>query len=197
MPKFPTFPTLYDELKTVSISFLKSHKYLEPGVFRGGTITWSRNGNKTGSISIATNTNIESPYLELDYRCNGNPINYRVQLVSIPSNLGKGVVWFFICPRTGKRCRKLHCADTYFYHRSAFRGCYYEKQVQSHHYRNIEKQFGFLFGNDKLYEEIYSKHFKKQYNGKPTKRYLKLLKQVEADEKNSDNYLQLYKALKV
>jgi len=197
MPKPYTSPILYDELKTVSISFLKSHKYLEPGVFKGGTITWSRNGVETGNISIKVNTFSENPYMELDYKCNQTPINYRVQLVSIPSNLGKGVVWFFICPRTGKRCRKLHCADTYFYHRSAFRGCFYEKQVQSHKYRNLGKQFGLLFGIDKVYEEIYSKHFKKHYNGKPTKRYLKLLKQVEVDKDNSDNYLQLYRALKV
>jgi len=27
-------------------------------------------------------------------------------------------------------------------------------------------------------EELYSKHFKTHYNGKPTKRYLKLLKQI-------------------
>jgi len=78
-----------------------------------------------------------------------------------------------------------------------FRGCFYEKQVQSQGYRRLGKQFGLLFGIDKVYEEIYSKHFKKQYNGKPTKRYLKLLKQVETYEENSDNYLQLYRALKV
>jgi hypothetical protein len=119
MPKFPTFPTIYDNCKTVSISDLKRWEYLKPNQFKSGLITWSINGNKSGSISIRTNTNSENPYLELDYKCNETPINYRVQLVSIPSNLGKGVVWFFICPRTGKRCRKLHLADIYFYHRSA------------------------------------------------------------------------------
>jgi len=54
-----------------------------------------------------------------------------------------------------------------------------------------------LFGIDKVCEEIYSKHFKKQYDGKPTKRYLKLLKKAEVYEKNSDNYLRLYRTLKV
>ena len=29
-----------------------------------------------------------------------------------------------------------------------------------------------------IYEELYSKHFKTHYNGKPTKRYLKLMKQI-------------------
>jgi len=98
MPKHPTFPTLYDECKSISISDLKRWEYFKPNQYKSGVITWSRNGDKTGSISIAVNTHSESPYMELDYRCNKAPINYRVQLVSIPSNLGKGVVWFFICP---------------------------------------------------------------------------------------------------
>jgi len=165
MQKLPAFPTLYNECKIISISDLKRWGYLIPNQWKRGTITWSRNGNKTGSISIAINTLAENPYMVLDYTCNKVPINYSVQLVSIPSNLGKGVVWFFICPRTGKRCRKLHCADTYFYHRSAFRGYFYEKQVQSLGYRKLEKQFGLLYGIDKVYQEINSKHFKKITKG--------------------------------
>ena len=89
MPKPCSFPTLYDNLKTVSISFLAKHGYLKPNQWQSGTITWSRNGNKTGSISICVSTEPESPYLELDYKCNEAPINYRVKLVSVRSNLGK------------------------------------------------------------------------------------------------------------
>lgn len=35
---------------------------------------------------------------------------------------------------------------------------------------------------DKLYSELYSKHFTKYYNGKPTKKYLKLKKQIQKAE---------------
>ncbi|MEI6489713.1 MAG: hypothetical protein WCP52_12165 [Bacteroidota bacterium] len=187
MPKPQTFPTLFDQLKTVSISFLKKHGYLKPNQWQSGTITWSRNGNKTASISIWVNIQSENSYLQLDYKFNDTPINYRVQLVSIPSNFGKGVVWFFVCPYTGKRCRKLYLADTYFYHRSAFSGCMYEKQTYSYKNRWLGKQLDKLFGCEIAYEEIYSKHFKKTYNGKPTKRYLKLLKQVKAGEGISED----------
>ncbi|HEV8515975.1 MAG TPA: hypothetical protein VGQ59_21995 [Cyclobacteriaceae bacterium] len=180
MPKFPTFPTLFDDCKTISISDLKRWKYLEPNTWQNGTITWSRNGNRTGRISITINTYKENPYIELDYKCNGNPINYRVQLITITSNLGRGVIWFFVCPATGMYCRKLYLVDTYFYHRTAFRGCMYEKQTQSHYSRNLGKQFDRFFGSDKAYELIYSKHFKKKYGGKFTKRYLKLLRRIEA-----------------
>jgi hypothetical protein len=105
-----------------------------------------------------------------------------VQLISVPSNLGKGVVWYFVCPHTGKRCRKLYLADTYFYHRSAFKGCMYEKQTLSKRTRNWDKHFSYLYLTDKIYQQINAKHFKKTYSGKPTKKYLKLTKRIERAE---------------
>lgn len=190
MPKSPTFPTLYDELKTVSISFLKQYGYLKLNQWQSGTITWSRNGNTTGSISISVNTQSENPYLELDYKCNEVKVNYKVKLVSNPSNLGKGVVWYFLCPKTGKRCRKLYLVGTYFYHRKAFNGCMYEKQTQSKKYRQIEKAFGAYFQSDNLYKQLYKKHFKKQYSGKPTKLYLKIMEQIRQGEQITDKQIQ-------
>lgn len=182
MPKPSTYPTLFDECLQVSISFLTRHGYLKPNQWQSGTIAWSRNGNKTASIAIRVSTQSDSPYLELDYKNNGTPINYRVQLASAPSNLGKGFVWYFICPRTGKRCRKLYLADTYFYHRSAFMGCMYEKQTQSKRSRRLHKLLGACFRTDELFEQLNKKHFKKQYAGKPTKKYLKLIRQIEHAE---------------
>lgn len=182
MPRPHTLPTLFDDLKTVSISFLSKHGYLKPNNRQSGSITWSRDGNKTGSISINVNTQPESSYLELDYKCNEVPIKYRVQLVSTPSNLGKGVVWFFICPSTGKRCRKLYLKDAYFQHRSALKGCMYEKQTQSKKNRQFFKTMGIYFQTDQLFEQLYKKHFKKQYAGRATKKYLKLSQQIQRAE---------------
>jgi hypothetical protein len=190
MPKPHTFPTLFDDLKVVSISYLTKYGYLKPNQWQSGTITWSSNGIKTGSISIQVNTRSEQPYIELDYKCNEAPINYRVQLFSAPSNLGKGVVWYFVCPRTGKRCRKLYLADTYFYHRSAFRGCMYEKQTQSKKSRYLDKTLGIYLQTDQLFEQLYKKNFKKQYAGKPTKKYLKLTQQIQIAEVISFNILE-------
>jgi hypothetical protein len=33
-----------------------------------------------------------------------------------------------------------------------------------------------------LFEQLYKKHFKKQYAGKPTKKYLKLTQQIQTAE---------------
>lgn len=91
------------------------------------------------------------------------------------------------------RCRKLYFADTYFYHRSAFNGCMYEKQTQSKKSRYLDKTLGEYFRTEQLYELLYKKHFKKHYAGKPTKRYLKLTQQIKRAE--SISYHEIERAL--
>lgn len=182
MPKPHTFPTLFDEVKTVSISFLTKHRYLKLNQWQSGTITWSSNGNKTGSISIQVNTHSEQPYIELDYKYRDEPRNYKVYLTSTPSNLNRGEIWYFICPQTKKRCRKLYSIGGYFLHREAFNGCMYESQTQSKKYRQLDKTLGAYFKSDNLYSELYKKNFKKTYAGKPTKKYLRIMEQIQKAE---------------
>ena len=182
MPKPHTFPTLFDEVKTVSISFLTKHRYLKPNQWQSGTLNWSRNGNPTGSISIQVNTHSEQLYIELDYKYRDEPRNYKVYLTSTPSNLNRGEIWYFICPQTNKRCRKLCSIGGYFLHREAFNGCMYETQTQSKKYRQLDKTLGAYFKSDNLYSELYKKNFKKTYAGKPTKKYLRIMEQIQKVE---------------
>lgn len=182
MPKPYTFPTLFDEALQLSITKLKEWQYLNPEQIISGTLTWSRNGNKTGSISIKVNTQNEYPYIELDYKYDDEPRNYKIQLVSVPSNLGKGLIWYFLCPQTNKRCRKLYLIGGYFLHREAFNGCMYKIQTQSKKYRQMDKTLRAYFKSDELYSQIYKKHFKKYYAGKPTKKYLQIMEQIQKTE---------------
>ena len=182
MPKPHTFPTLYNEALQISISKLKEWEYLNPEQIKSGTITWSRNGSQTGRISIQVNTHSEQPYIELDYKYRDEPRKYKVYLTSTPSNLNKGEIWYFICPQTKKRCRKLYSIGGYFLHREAFNGCMYETQAQSKKYRELDKTLGAYFEIDNLYSELYKKNFKKTYAGKPTKKYLRIMEQIQKAE---------------
>jgi len=182
MPKPSTFPTLYNEALQISVSKLKEWQYLNPEQIKNGTLTWNKNGNQTGSISIQVNTHSEQPYLELKYKYRDELRNYKVRLVSMPSNLGKGVIWYFLCPQTNKRCRKLYSIGGNFLHREAFNGCMYEKQTQSKKYRQLDKTLMAYFRTDDLYNQLYQKHFKKTYAGKLTKKYLRLMKQIQKAE---------------
>ena len=182
MPKPHTFPTLYNEALQIHISKLKGWGYLDPKQIKSGTVNWSRNGNPTGSISIQANTYSEKPYIELDYKYKDEPRNYKVYLTSTPSNLNRGEIWYFICPQTKKRCRKLYSIGGYFLHREAFNGCMYETQTQSKKYRQLDKTLGVYFKSDNLYSELYKKNFKKTYAGKPTKKYLRIMEQIQKAE---------------
>ena len=185
MPKPHTFPTLFNEALQISISKLKEWKYLNRNQLKSGTLSWSRNGNPTGSISVRVNTGSEQPYIELDYKYKDEPRNYKIRLISMPSNLGKGHIWYFLCPQTNKRCRKLYSIGGYFLHREAFNGCMYQSQTQTKKWREMEKVYGCYFDIEKWYEELHKKHFKKFYNGKPTKRYLRLMEKIEKAERIS------------
>lgn len=182
MPKPHTFPTLYNEALQIHISKLKVWGYLNPEQIKSGTLNWSRNGNPIGSISIQVNTHSEQPYIELDYKYRDEPRNYKVYLTSTPSNLNRGKIWYFICPQTKKRCRKLYSIGGYFLHREAFNGCMYETQTQSKKYRQLDKILGAYFKSDNLYSELYKKNFKKSYAGKPTKKYLRIMEQIQKAE---------------
>lgn len=66
----------------------------------------------------------------------------------------------------------------------------YEQQTKSHKARNLDKTFGKLFKAEDLHEKIYSKHFKSHYAGKPTKKYLQLLKGIKQTENLTVNDFQ-------
>jgi hypothetical protein len=175
--KFPTFPTLYDEVLQLNISKLRDWGYLTDS--KKGAIKWSYNGEDNNSMSIETNANIAHPYIELNYKFNSEPIKYKVKLVTVSSNLGKGLIWYFLCPYTNKRCRKLYLLNGYFLHREAIPGCMYESQTKSKRWRLIIKHWDKSFKIEEAYEQLYGKHFKSHYAGKPTKRYIQLMKRIE------------------
>ena len=176
MPKTHTFPTLYNEALQIHISKLKGWGYLDPKQIKSGTLNWSRNGNPTGSISIQVNTHSKQPYIELDYKYRDEPRNYKVYLTSTLSNLNRGEIWYFICPQTKKRCRKLYLIGGYFLHREAFNGCMYEKQTYSKKNRLYFRQLQILFDEENDLCKSNKKHNKTFYKGKPTKRLLKTMK---------------------
>ena len=178
MPKPYTFPTLFDEVKSVSITNLRKWGYLKPNRWFRNTISWSRNGQKTASIGIEVNTKAEEPHIVLDYNYGEKPVRYTVKLVSVPSNIGKGEVWYFLCPFIKKRCRVLYSVGELFLHRDACKGYMYEKQTYSQQNRDKVRLWEKLFISDNLYKELHSKHFIKTYAGRPTKRYIKLMRGI-------------------
>ncbi|MDR6403964.1 MULTISPECIES: hypothetical protein [Chryseobacterium] len=181
MGRWSNTPYEVESLKRITIADLKKLGYLQPNVRVSQNIFWTNQyGERTGAITVIIDTTETDGYITFDYTYNqSKKVNYKVRLITRPSNLGNSLLWFFVCPSTQKVCRKLHLNSGYFLHRTAFSDVYYEKQLQSKKWRGWEKTFG-SYLDDKLYEELHKKHFKKYYNGKPTKKYLQLMKKLNA-----------------
>lgn len=168
MAKYPTYPTCLDEVIKITLRSLRQMLRSRRPTSR--ILSWSRNGEPSGSLSVLTDT--DNRHIELRYLSNGKPISYRVNLESRPSNLGIGRVWYFICPATGRRCRTLyHCGD-YFYSRHAFYQPMYSSQIESKSTREFLQSMRLL----RLSEDFLSKrHSRTHYKGKITRRYQRIL----------------------
>lgn len=185
MAKTPTFPFILDDCYTVSISNLNRWGCLVDGQIKSGSVHWERGGNRVAGVNYSTVIGLTpgQAYIEFDYTCNGEKIEWRVPLLSISSNLGKGLVWFFRCPVTGKRCKKLHFINRRFMHRSAVRGAMYKQQTQSKKWRNWSRVFdAYEIGADVL-TEMQRPYFKQEYQGKPTRRFTRLIRKAERVER--------------
>lgn len=104
---------------------------------------------------------------------------YKIQVTCVPSCLGKGFIWFFICPVTAKRCRKLHLIDGLYQHRSAIKSYYYAINPLPYINREYYKLCLQIQGKIDAERQMSEPQFKTHYAGKPTKRYLKCLKQIK------------------
>ncbi|WP_139422087.1 hypothetical protein [Chryseobacterium mulctrae] len=181
MPRIKQYLDYVEDLRSLSIKDIK--RYLKPNTHSdNGVLTYYRGGERTGSIGIESQIfdNEGTIILSYKYRQELN-IRYEIQLISKPSNLGKGIVWYFVCPKTNKICRTLHLKDGYYYHRSAFPELYYENQVLSKNWRKVQKAMEIEL-SEKVWEEYFKKHRKKSYRGIPTKKESKLSQIIQIKE---------------
>lgn len=172
-----------DSLKQVSVSFLRKHGYFNEG-WHSGTITWSRNGEKTGNISAQSFIGEYEQYVKFIYtqtdRHTGekNDFDYKIPLTASPCYFG-GKRYWFTCPwyangvYCGRRVGVLYLGGKHF----ACRHCY-DLTYNSRNLSGISKVAGQTISFpelDKLEIEVKRRH----YAGKMTRRYKRYLKRRE------------------
>lgn len=181
MSRNSSFPTIIDQVDTIDISFLKKYGYLSPNQKKSGIITWKKY-NYENRISIEINT-IQYPYiLKLSYICFDEKIEYEIRIISKISNLGKGEIFFFICPFAQKLCRKLYSFGRYFCHREAMKNSYYYSQTLSSTGRFIDKKICSFHYRDVYLSKLEKKYFKKYYKGITTKKYDLIIKKLNQNK---------------
>jgi hypothetical protein len=154
--------------------------------FLNGSISWS-----TGAaISFTLTKNNFGLNLVFNYtktiECEKRNINYSVNIESLPSNLGKGEVYFFICPFTFKRCKVLYMGygSLYFKSRKAYKNrIYYASQLSS----RLDKHNDKYWSLERSLEKLYIQHPKTHYRGKITHAQ----KRINSLENKRDYYDQM------
>lgn len=131
-------------------------------------LTASRQGLLNGdeAVSISIELGSEGGRVLLTHNLHkGNEVTNSITLTPTPSNLGVGLVWFFVCPWSGKKCRTLYHAYSsgMFQSREAYKGRYgyplnYDSQVQcktNYHcsrFWHYSEKIDSLYGKRKTYK---------------------------------------------
>lgn len=104
--------------------------YFRPGTLTRGVVVWRQGSEKVAAIEL-TATTWGEPSAVLSYSYKGKSITERIELRFKASNMIKDAgYYYFVCPVTGKLCRKLYLVNGKFISRTAFNPLY-EKQTRS------------------------------------------------------------------
>ena len=145
-----------EDCKRITTKYLKQHGFFDGGV-RSGILTWSKNGQETGKISIQVSTlegeeYIQFIYTQTDRKSGGKTeLDYKVRIVSTACNYG-GKRWWFICPLiiNGNICDRrvgvLYLAGHKYF---GCRYCYnltYGSCKESHKFDGLYRKIGMNMG---------------------------------------------------
>lgn len=160
---------------TTTAPRLELSALLRAGYFRdratcSGAWSWS-NGERAEVVTARTGPNAHMDVTT--HLSDGGQVHERIYMHGVRSNLGRGWVLYFICPRTGKLCRILYRA----YHSTKWRSregfsyrLYYPQQAESGWGRYLTRE-GRL--SAKL-ERLYTMRATSTCKGKPTRRALRI-----------------------
>ncbi len=180
-----------DYLKKMSTSFLKENGYFKAS-WKSGIVTWSINGEKTGSISIESCIDDFQQYIRFIYTRTDNysgekkDFSYKVELTTTPCYFG-GKRYWFICPLSkngiycGRRVGVLYLGGDYF-------GCRHCYELT---YESRKSRYGATITDQEL-EELENKTKRKFYKGKMTRKYKAFLKKRK---KSYEQIISLYRQL--
>lgn len=137
----------------------------------------------------------DSGSCSIGYFFQGHWIEYKVEFVSIHSNLGRGRIWYFVCPFTGNLCRNLYKPPNgkYWAHRSYYK-LFYKQQLRTKLEILGEAIFGPDTTGDKYFSSLHNpgKYRKTRYKGKPTRWIQSLKKQYKKSVERQTKYAPVF-----
>lgn len=169
-----------DAYKTLPVSFLLSHKYLQWWLI-WWTMRRTRGGEEVWSIGLQVYTSESSNYCRVIFTQTtdaGEKVNhnYKIQLSRTKCNYWWYRYWF-ICPCSGRRCSILYLQPNGIFCDRVALDLVYDSQYVNKNYRWLDKIM-WSWKADELYASIKYKY----RNGKPTRKYRRYLKMTEYSE---------------
>jgi hypothetical protein len=166
------------ECQRIELTYLLKRGILKKGSIIKSSISWT-NDNSIGIVGYWLE---DEKYIRLIYTQTSSDgtkksHDYKIYLITVKSNLGKGDVLYFCCPESGKRCRILYSAygSAIYKSRDTYQNkIYYPNQSCSKYYYWLTRYWATKEEVDKLKEKKYKSHYK----GKKTKS-IQRLEQLE------------------
>ncbi len=155
------------EVTRLELSYLLKQGYLKNS-FTFGSMSWT-NGS---SIQISSSIDDDEKYIRVRYSLrdgrDGEIKDYKIYLTSVPSNLGRGEVLYFVCPTSGRKARVLYLCygSSIFKCRKAYSHRIYYQSQQSSKLNFHNDRYWKL---DKELQKCKDRSRKETYQGKPTK----------------------------
>ena len=167
-----------DTALDIDIRVLREIGLLRPNQIVSYHLKWRCRGEVSASVFVTVDTIAAQMIIAYTITQDDEKteVEQLVELTSIPSNLGKGRIWYFVCPASGERCKVIYCAYgyTYFKSRKAYETrLYYQSQIDSKLDYHNER----FFDVDKRITALENKsHWHDYHKGRPTKAKIHLEK---------------------
>ncbi|WP_407505231.1 hypothetical protein [Elizabethkingia miricola] len=110
--------------------------------------------------------------------------NQSIEITSMRSNIGRGLIWYFVCPKTKRLSRIMYLFNGSFLSQSAI-PANYRQQNLSRLDREVQNLLKHELGMNA--DKLYKKHFRPFYKGKPTKRYLRIINKIEKTQETYES----------
>lgn len=108
----------------LDLRVMRRQGFLVPGGVTSGVQRWTRAGEETGSVGVTVNlADPDAGFLVVRFSLNGDPRVQEIRIESRPMRYG-GRRFYFVCPRTLRRCEVLPMFGGVFACRQAHRLTY-------------------------------------------------------------------------
>lgn len=184
MPYPSTFPLIIEDLFEINMAQFKDLVDFKEGNRIEGIYKCVKNWVNRGQIEFFLSIN-ERCFIEFSGFWRGQYFEKTIQIDRIPSNLHrvndgskkKKWIYYFVCPSTGKHCRILYVVNGEILSRTAIKAFYRKQTLSKDDYYSMMALLNKKF--ERLTEEQLSPYFKNYYRGEPTKRVLRIEKELE------------------